>query len=325
MPSKFKNKKILVTGCAGFIPSHIAEYFVEQGATVFGVDDLSIGSKESMKSFISRKNFQFIKKDVRDKKLIEAIIKKSDYVYHGAVRGVAISVEGPIEELRVNTESTLIILEAIRKYGVKRFVFPSSASVYGNQKKMPESETDFTLPLSPYGVSKLAAEKYCLAYHKLFNIPVVCLRYFNIYGPRQRKDSIYGGVVSIFIDNVLNGKTMRIYGSGRQTRDFTYIGDCVKATIDSFTAPDILGQAINIAGGQEYSVNILAEKIKKISGRKKVGIAKARKRIIDNIDRRFGDIKLARKLIGYKPSISLEDGLKKTFEWNENFYKKRLI
>lgn len=274
MQNNFKGKKVLVTGSAGFIPSHIAQNFIERGAFVYGLDDLSVGSLDSMSEFIKNKNFKFIKGDVCDKKLVESLVKKVDYVYHGAVRGIAVSLDGPVEELRVNTESTLIILEAIRKYGVERFVYPSSASVYGNQKKMPESELDFTLPLSPYGVSKLAAEKYCLAYYHIFNLPVVCLRYFNTYGPRQRKDSIYGGVVSIFINNALQGKTINVFGSGKQTRDFTYIADCVSATMAAFTTSKVLGQVINVAGGKEYPVNFLAKKV--------VGIAKKKRSSYSN-------------------------------------------
>jgi len=322
MKNNFKNKKILVTGCAGFIPGFIAQYFIENGAFVFGIDDLSIGSMENMNDFINNKNFKFIKGDVCNKKLIEKIIKKVDYVYHGAVRGVAISANDPIKELRINTESTLIILEAIRKFGIKRFIYPSSASVYGNQEKMPENEKDFTLPLSHYGVSKLAAEKYCLTYFHLFKVPVVCLRYFNTYGPRQRRDSIYGGVVSIFINNILKNKPIEIFGNGNQTRDFTYIADCLKATADSFLAPNVLGQVINISSGKEYSINFLAEKIKEVSGKKNVTTKKTKGRIIDNIDRRLGDINLAKKLLHYKPKTSIIDGLKKTYEWNKKYYKK---
>lgn len=317
----FKNKKVLVTGCAGFIPSFVAQHFVENEAIVYGVDDLSSGCMENMEEFIKNDNFEFIKGDVCNKKLIESIIKKVDFVYHGAVRGVAVSVDNPVKELRVNTESTLIILEAIKKYGVERFVYPSSASVYGNQKKMPESEEDFTLPMSPYGASKLAAEKYCLTYHRLFNIPVVCLRYFNTYGPRQRRDSIYGGVISIFINNILQNEELRIYGDGQQTRDFTYIGDNLQATKRSFLAPGILGQVINIAGGREYQINDLANSIKKISGQKDIKINYIKKRIIDNIDRRYGDINLAKKLLAYVPATPLEEGLEKTYQWNKNLWK----
>lgn len=318
--NEFAGKKVLVTGSAGFIPSHIAQYFVEHGAFVYGVDDLSIGSLDSMREFIDQKNFQFIQGDVCDQKLMESLVKKVDYVYHGAVRGVAVSLEGPVPELRVNTESTLILLEAMRKHGVERFVYPSSASVYGNQKKMPESETDLPTPLSPYGVSKLAAERYCIAYHSLFKIPVVCLRYFNTYGPRQRRDSLYGGVVSIFIASALQGKALRVFGSGKQTRDFTYIEDCVKATISAFTKKQALGSVLNIAGGKEFAVNFLAKKVKEIAGDKKLAIEKVAPRRVDNVERRVGDIRLAKKILGYRPKEIFEEGLRKTYEWNKEYY-----
>lgn len=324
MPNNFKNKKVLVTGCAGFIPSFIAQHFIEKGAFVYGVDDLSTGARENMKEFVKDPHFEFIQKDIVNKNLVESLIKKVDLVYHGAVRGVAVSTDNPTRELEVNTKSTLLILEAIRKYKkVERFVFPSSASVYGNPHKIPEKEENFTLPLSPYGVSKLAAERYCLAYYHLFNLPVVCLRYFNIYGPRQRKDSIYGGVISIFIYNALQNKPLNIYGNGKQTRDFTYIDDAVRATIKAFTAPRILGRVINIARGREYSINELAQKIKEVSPKKDLPLNYVSKRLVDNIERRCGDIRLARKLINYKPRISLEEGLEKTYQWNKKIYGEK--
>lgn len=310
------NKTILVTGCAGFIPSFVAERLVEMEANVIGVDSLFTGSMENMATFSNKKNFTFIKGDVLDKKLLESIIKDCDYVYHGAIRGIGISAADPTQELEVNTKSTLLILELLRKYKITRFIYPSSASVYGNTEKMPEQESDPTIPLSPYGVSKLAAEKYCTVYHHMFKIPVVALRYFNTYGPRQRKDSTYGGVVSIFINSALEGKPFKIYGDGKQTRDFTYIDDTVNATIAAFTAPGVEGTVINVAGGHEYTVNELAEKIKNISV-KNISIEHIDKRSVDNIDRRYGDISLARKLLGYHPKTTLDDGLKATYEWNK--------
>lgn len=310
-----KNKKVLVTGCAGFIPSFVAERLVEMEANVIGVDSLFTGSMENMNNFSKKKNFTFIKGDVLDKNLLESIIKDCDYVYHGAIRGIGISAADPTQELEVNTKSTLHILELLRKYKIKRFVYPSSASVYGNTKKMPESEDDITIPLSPYGVSKLAAEKYCTVYNHMYGIPVVCLRYFNTYGPRQRKDSTYGGVVSIFIQSAIQNKPIKIYGSGEQTRDFTFIQDTVSATINSFTAKNIEGKIINIAGGHEYSVNGLAKMIIRISG-KKLSIEHGEKRSVDNIDRRYGDITLAKKLLNYQPTTQLEAGLRITYEWN---------
>jgi UDP-glucose 4-epimerase len=311
-----KNKKILVTGCAGFIPSFVAERLVELGAYVIGLDNLFTGKKENMQTFINKKNFKFIKGDVQDKRLLQSIIKNCDYVYHGAIRGIGISAADPTQELDVNTKSTLQILEIFRKHPIKRFIYPSSASVYGNTKKMPESENDITLPLSPYGVSKLAAEKYCIVYHHMYKIPVVALRYFNTYGPRQRKDSTYGGVVSIFINSALGDKPLKIYGNGKQTRDFTYINDTVDATITAFTAKNVDGEIINIAAGHEYSVNELANKIKIISG-KKLKIEHIEKRSVDNIDRRYADISKAKKMLDYKPSTLLDEGLKATYEWNK--------
>src|SRR3989338_705106 len=183
MQNKLKGKRILVTGCAGFIPSHLVESLLNWGVIVIGIDNLSTGSKENMVNFQNNKNFQFIKEDVRNVKLVNSLIKESEYVYHGAVSGIGVSTDNPIEELSVNTESTVIILEATRKYGIKRFIYPSSASVYGNPSIIPEKEEDPAIPLSPYGVSKLAAERYCIVYHHLYGIPVVCLRYFNTFGP----------------------------------------------------------------------------------------------------------------------------------------------
>ncbi len=321
MPLPLRNKKVLVTGCAGFIPSYVTEGLLQKGAYVYGVDDLSTGALENMHSFAQHSHFEFIQKNIDQKKLIATLIPKVDYVYHGAVRGVGISTQSPLKELAVNVHSTLLILEAVRKFGIKRFIFPSSASVYGNPTKIPENENDLTLPLSPYGVTKLAAERYCLAYHRLFEIPLVCLRYFNTYGPRQNKDSIYGGVISIFVDRALKNQPLYIYGNGRQTRDFTYITDNLAATLRAFTAPRVLGQVINIATGREYRIQNLAQKVKQISRNPKLAIKYTPARLVDNIQRRCGNIRLARKLLGYKPHVSLQSGLQKTFLW----YQKRNV
>lgn len=317
MLHKLKNKTALVTGCAGFIPSYVAEHLLQHGVKVIGIDDMSTGNHSNMSTFSGNPNFTFINGDVCNRELINEYVSKVDYIYHGAIRGIGVSVKDPITELRVNTESTLLILEAIREHRIERFVYPSSASVYGNQKKMPESEDDNTHPLSPYGVSKLAAEKYCMVYHHMFKVPVVALRYFNTYGPRQRKDSTYGGVVSIFINNAIQGKALSIYGDGEQTRDFTYIEDNLSATLQAFVTPDIEGQVINISGGKEYTVNHLAELIKQISKKTDLPIEHIGKRAIDNIDRRFGDIARAKELLKYNPSTPLEKGLRATYDWNK--------
>ena len=310
-----KNTKILVTGAAGFIPSFVTEKLLKEGATVIGIDNFFNGRKENMNGFKDNKNFTFVEGDIRDSKLMDSLIGKVDMVYHAATRGLGVSTNNPIEEADVNIDATINMLDSAKNHKIKRFVYTSSASVYGNAASIPEKETDATMPLSPYGVSKLAAERYCMVYQHLYKLPVVCLRYFNTYGPRQKKDSVYGGVVSIFIYNAINNKPLTIYGSGKQTRDFTFVEDTVSATIESFTSEKALGNVINISRGQEFTVNHLAELIKKISGKQDLPVTYIEGRLIDNIQRRLGDTSLAKKLLNYTPRISLEDGLKTTYDW----------
>lgn len=317
MPSNIKGQKFLVTGCAGFIGSFVTESLLEKGAVVYGIDNLNTGSLNNIQQLLENSNFEFIKADFCNKKILEKLVKKVDYIYHGAVRGIGLSANNPLPELKVNIEGTLLLLELMRKSKVKRLVYASSASVYGNTLHFPEKESDPTNPLSPYGVSKFAAERYAMVYHHLYNLPVVALRYFNVYGPRQRWDSLYGGVVSIFLNNALNNKPLSVYGDGNQTRDFTYIDDVVKTTIDAFTAKGVLGQVINISRGKEYTITELARMVKKVSGKKDLKMQHGKKRLIDNISRRFGDISLAKKLLNYSPKTTLRVGLIKTFHWHQ--------
>ncbi len=284
------------------------------GFRVIGLDDLSIGSKETMGSFINNKQFRFVKGDVCDYQLLKKLVTEVNYIYHGAVRGVCVSTDDPIHELRVNTESTLALLDLARQKKIDLFIFPSSASVYGNSKHFPENEEDNPLPSSPYGVSKLAAERYCLAYHKIYDLSVVCLRYFNTYGPRQRKDSVYGGVISVFLQQAINGQSLTIYGDGKQTRDFIFVEDTVRATFACIGNQKVIGKVINVSAGREISINQLAEKIIKIS-EGKVEIRHVNERLVDNIERRVGDIKKAKKLLSFSPKIDLEKGLKRTLLW----------
>ena len=309
---------VLVTGVAGFIPSHVAEHLLSDGYKVIGVDDLSNGKMENMRSFIDNAGMRFIEKDIRDRESMMSLVRESDYIIHGAVRGIAESIDDPFTDLDVNTTGTLGLLQLCLDSNVKKFIYLSSASVYGNPAKLPESEDDPLLPMSPYGVSKSAAERYCMVYHKVYGLPVVCLRYFNNYGPRQNPDSIYGGVVSIFINQVLNAETLTIYGDGQQTRDFTYISDTVDMTCSCLKRQNIIGEVFNIASSIEVSINDLATKIIEISGKIGVKMEHINGRPIDNIKRRVGDIKKAREFLNYRPFISLEEGLSRTYQWHEN-------
>jgi len=306
---------VLLTGVAGFIPSHVAEHLLSDGYKVIGVDDMSNGKMENLRSFIDNVGMRFIREDIRDREFMLSLVKESDYIIHGAVRGVAKSVDDPFTDLDVNTTGTLGLLQLCLDSNVKKFIYLSSASVYGNPAKLPESEDDPLVPMSPYGVSKLAAERYCMVYHKIYGLPVVCLRYFNNYGPRQKPDSIYGGVVSIFISQVLNDETLTIYGDGQQTRDFTYISDTVDMTCSCLKRQNIIGQVFNIASGIEVSINDLATKIIEVSGNSGVRLEHINGRTIDNVRRRVGDINKAREFLDYGPSISLEEGLARTWRW----------
>ncbi len=315
MQNNIKGQKFLVTGCAGFIGSFVTEKLLAKGAYIYGIDNLNTGSLNNIQHLFKNHNFEFVKADFCNKRLLKKYINKVDYIYHAAVRGIGLSTANPLLELEVNVRGTLLMLELMRKSRVKRLVYASSASVYGNIEHLPEKETDSTSPLSPYGVSKLAAERYVIAYHHLYNLPVVALRYFNVYGPRQREDSRYGGVISIFIHNALTNTPLYIYGDGNQTRDFTYIDDVAEITIKSFFVKDALGKVINISGGKEYKIKQLAKKIKNISATNSTTIY-TEKRLIDNIDRRFGDIALAKKLLNYSPKIDLDNGIIKTIRWH---------
>ncbi len=313
-----KNTRILVTGCAGFIPSFVTEKLLDNGANVIGIDNFFNGRTENMNNFMHNKKFTFVEGDIRDRKLMDSLINKSDMVYHAATRGLGVSADNPAEEAEVNINATIQMLDSAKRHAIKKFIYTSSASVYGNTRIIPEKETDPAFPLSPYGVSKLAAERYCMVYHHLFNLPVVCLRYFNTYGPRQKKDSVYGGVVSIFIHNAIKNKPLSIYGTGEQTRDFTFVEDTVAATIQSFINDRAVGNVINVSRGKESTVNELAVLIKKISKNNNLRIEYTKGRLIDNIQRRLGDISLAKKLLNYNPQTTLEEGLSRTFSWYSN-------
>ena len=241
----------LVTGGAGFIGSHLARKLAILGKKVRIVDNLSTGRIENI-SDIPGSNVEFIKADIRHG---VPWMNGVTHVYHLAALGsVPRSLVDPIRTEQVNVIGTLNILEMARKIGVQRFVFSSSSSVYGNSTIFPRHESDATHPASPYALSKLTAEHYCTLYNELYQLPVVLLRYFNVFGPRQRSDGQYCALIPIFIKAVMEGKAAVIEGSGLQMRDFTYVDTVVEATISAGVEEDAVGETINVAGGQEHSV-----------------------------------------------------------------------
>ena len=307
-------ERVLVTGVAGFIAGHFAERLLKSGYYVVGLDDLSTSHYSSMSSYIRHPNFEFIEDSVLNEPLLKKLCGAVGGVFHGAVRGLGSSIQKPREELRVNTEGTLNVLEACRENKqIRRVIIPSSASVYGSTGKLPQSECDVTRPASPYGVSKLAAENYALVYASMYGMPIVTLRYFNTYGPRQKHDSLYGGVVSIFVNNITQNLPLEIYGDGSQTRDFTYIDDCIDVTQKIYESEIIKSHLYNVGTGVETSVNAVAKHLLGICNRE-VEIISVKPRLVDNVPRRAADISLLQFDHSYLPKIGISHGLKKTFE-----------
>jgi UDP-glucose 4-epimerase len=299
--------KILVTGGAGFIGSNLVDKLINEGHKVFVIDNLSTGKKENL-----NKKAIFYKADICDLNKILPLFKRIDYVFHLAANPrVVFSVENPIESHKVNVNGTLNVLYASYKNKVKRLIFASSAAVYGDIKKLPLKENMTPKPISPYGLHKLIGEYYCKLFSDLYNLETVCLRYFNVYGPRMDPNGPYALVIGKFLKLRKENKPLTIYGDGKQTRDFVYVDDVVKANILAMKSKKVgSGEVINICSGKNYSINYIA----KLIGGKKIYLP-ARKGEIKHV---LGDNSLAKKLLGWKPEISLEEGIKKCKEYFYN-------
>lgn len=301
--------KALVTGGAGFIGSNIVKLLVERGHKVTVLDNLLSGYKCNLNPF---PEVNFIKGDVRDAKMVLKAAKGADAIFHLAASvGNIRSIEHPIEDSQINVLGTLNILEAARKYKVGKVVFSSSAGIFGELKTLPIKEGHPAEPDSPYGASKLAAEKLCLAYAKLYALECICLRYFNVYGINQRYDA-YGNVIPIFAYHILKNEPITIFGDGEQTRDFVNVYDVVQANYLAATAKNVWG-AFNIASAKRITINRLAEIMYKVSGCKpNIKYGPLRK---GDVRHSLADISAAKKAFGYKPTVDIEDGLKEYFAW----------
>ena len=304
--------KFLVTGGAGFIGSHIVDALVANGDKVKVIDDFSSGSMENLSGVLNK--IELIKGDIRNKELVKEAVKGVDYCLHqAALRSVPKSLANPEFYNDVNINGTLNILTASLDAGVKRVVVASSSSIYGDIDKLPEREDFLPQLISPYGLTKLAAEYYSRIFSKIYGLETVNLRYFNVFGPRQSLENEYAVVVPKFITCMLNDIQPPIHGDGKQTRDFTYIANVVQANIKSATTPGIKCEVFNIACGKAYSVLDIVKYVNKILG-KSILPAFGPIRAGDT-KHTLADISKARKLIGFKPEIGFEEGLKRTIEY----------
>ena len=308
-------KKCLVTGGAGFIGSNLVERLVGISVEVKVLDNLSSGFLQNLEPF--REYIEFIEGDVRDIGTLQQVMSEVEVVFHqAALVSVPQSIEDPIETGMVNDLGTLSVLEAARHSGVRRVVFASSCAVYGDLPQLPKKEEMDTKPLSPYAASKLNGETYARLYGDLYGLETVCLRYFNVYGPRQDPSSPYSGVISIFMDNAARGERPTIYGDGEQYRDFVYVADVVQANLLAAQGENISGSTINVGTGKSVTVNSLWKNIAELAGVQ--GEPKRANFRPGDIRESVAEISRAHELLDYQPRYSLEEGLQFTWEWYRN-------
>ena len=308
-PTTRSPKQVLITGGAGFIGSNVARLVRDQtGAAIVVLDNLSSGYAENLQGF----DATFIEGDVRDDSVVRRAMHGCDTVFHLAASvGNKRSIEHPIHDSEINVLGTLRVLEAARHAGVTKLVYSSSAGIFGELKTLPIREDHVLEPDTPYGASKLCAEKLCLAYAKLYPIECVCLRYFNVYGVNQRYDA-YGNVIPIFAHHVLHGEAITIFGDGEQTRDFVNVRDVAAANLGAARATGVSG-AFNIASGTRVTINRLAELVAAASGQT-TSIEHAAPRKGD-VRHSLADTSAARAAFGYEPHVALEDGLLEYMTW----------
>ena len=305
----------LVTGGAGFIGSNLCEALLGMGCTVRCLDDLSTGKMANVEPFFDNPHYTFIEGDIRDADKCADAVSGVDYVLHQAAWGsVPRSIEFPLLYEEINIRGTLNMLEAARSAGVRKFVYASSSSVYGDETNLPKREGTEGVLLSPYAVTKRSVEEYGKLYAKLYGLDTFGLRYFNVFGRRQDPDGAYAAAIPKFIRQLMNDEVPTIYGDGRQSRDFTYIDNVIEANLKACAAPvQAVGHVYNIAyGGREYLLDIY-HALAEVLG-KDVQPVFAQERPGD-IRHSNADISRARELLGYDPSFSFEDGIKLAIEW----------
>lgn len=314
-----KESKFLVTGAAGFIGSNLVEAILKAGYWVRGLDNFSTGKRENIDLFRNEKKFEFIEGDIRDYSICKKACEGISYVLHEAAWGsVPRSIEMPLEYEEINIRGTINMMLSSRETGVKRFVYASSSSVYGDEPNLPKVEGREGKLLSPYAITKKVDELYAKNFFDLYGLQTVGLRYFNVFGKRQDPHSYYAAVIPKFIKILLNNESPTIYGDGKQSRDFTYIENVIEANLKACLAPtEALGEVFNIAyGGREYLIDLYYKLCKLLNKDLEPKFGLERK---GDIKHSNADIRKAREILGYNPSWNLDSGLKNSIKWYENF------
>ena len=302
--------RVLVTGGAGFIGSHTVDHLLAEGVEVVVFDNLRSGRLENIRQHVNKRNFRFVRGDIRDSHLVKDLVSDVDAVIHlAALVSVPESIKDPALTYAINVNGTLNLLKASVDFGVKRFVYASSCAVYGNAENLPIKEDYPPKPLSPYASSKLTAEDYVQKYNRNFGLETVCLRYFNVYGPRQIY-SDYSGVITRFINRLTNGLPLVIFGDGEQTRDFVYVTDVAEANILALKHAKAIGEIFNIGTGVGTTINRLASMLLELAGKNSLETVHSEPREGD-IRHSVADISKAKEKLGYCPKVSLKDGLKR--------------
>ncbi len=308
----------LITGGAGFIGCHIVEELVKRGEKVRVFDNFSTGKIENISDF--KDKIEIIKGDIRNFNDIEKAVRGVDYVLHqAAMRSVPKSVDDPLGANDNNITGTLNVLLASKKAGVKKVVYASSSSVYGDCKVFPQKETFLPSPISPYAVSKLAGEYYAVMFSKTFSLPTVSLRYFNVFGPKQPPESQYSAVIPKFIESALRKEPLEVHWDGKQSRDFTYVKNVVEANIMAALSSKSNGKVYNVACGTTISLLEIIKIIEKTLGYKVE--KKFMPKRAGDVRKTWADISLIKKDLGYKISVGFEEGLVKTIEWFKESFK----
>jgi len=306
--------RCLITGVAGFIGSALARAVLAQGDQVRGIDNFATGKRENLGEILTQMDFRQV--DLLDLEALREACVEVDYVLHeAAIPSVPKSVLDPLGSNRANVDGTVNLLVAARDAKVKRVVYAASSSAYGDTPTLPKREDMTPNPISPYAVAKLASEHYMISFYRCYGLETVCLRYYNVFGPRQDPTSPYSGVLAKFITLMLKGEAPTIFGDGTQSRDFTYIDNTVEANLLAAKAPaaEVAGQVFNVATGRRVDLNEMFQALKKLtgySGEVQYGPERG-----GDIKHSLADIARAEKHMGYKPKVDFEEGLRRTVEW----------